>query len=128
MRLLVDTRLLLWAAQGADRLPIEARQAMADARNELWFSAASIWEVAIKASLGRDDFRVHPRMLRSALRGAGYRELAVNADHAATIAELEPHHRDPFGRLLVAQVRVEAMTLLTHDAELASYGAFVRMV
>ncbi len=92
----------------------------------MWFSAASIWEVAIKSSLGRADFEADPRLLRAGLRGAEYRELAVSSDHAAAVAELPRHHADPFDRMLIAQAQVEFLTLLTHDAALVPYGGVVR--
>lgn len=128
MRLLVDTHLLLWAAFAGRRLPPRAVEQLEDARNELWFSSASIWEISIKSSLGRPDFSIDPRLLRSGLRSSGYRELAVSSDHAVAVAELAPLHGDPFDRMLIAQARAEAMTLLTHDAGLAEYGSPVRVV
>ena len=78
MKLLLDTHLLLWAAQGIDFLPPEAQNLMADPENELLFSPASLWEIVIKNSLGREDFMVDPRLLRRGLRDNGYQELSIS--------------------------------------------------
>ena len=113
MILLLDTHLLLWAAGTPGRLSAEARALLLDRENELTFSAASIWEVAIKLGLGRDDFQVDPRLLRRGLLANGYREVPVTGDHATELGRLERHHRDPFDRILICQARVEGSTLLT---------------
>ena len=115
MKLLLDTQLLLWAAGQPERLPIGARAAIDDARNQLMFSAASLWEVAIKSSLGRADFRADARLLRRGLLDNGYDELAITSEHAVAIANLPPIHKDPFDRMLVAQSAVEGILLLTAD-------------
>lgn len=101
---------------------------LANARNELIFSAASLWEVAIKHQLGRDDFRVDPRLLRRGLLDNGYTELSVTSEHAVAVDGLPPIHRDPFDRLLVAQAMVEAVVLLTNDPVVARYPGPVRLV
>lgn len=90
------------------------------------FSAASVWEVAIKSALGRDDFSVDPRVLRRALLDNGYVELAISGAHAAAVLDLPPIHRDPFDRLLVAQAQVEGIALLTADATVARYPGPIR--
>jgi PIN domain nuclease of toxin-antitoxin system len=129
MKLLLDTHLLLWAAQGPrERLPAEAATLIADEGNELMFSAASIWEVAIKTGLGHAAFSVDPHQLRRGLAENGYVEAPITGEHAAAVSRLPPVHRDPFDRLLVAQATVEGVTLLTADARLAEYGAPVRRV
>ncbi|MDB5476175.1 MAG: twitching motility protein PilT [Phenylobacterium sp.] len=129
MKLLLDTHLLLWAARGPrERLPAEAATLIADEANELMFSAASIWEVAIKNGLGHADFRADPHQLRRGLTDNGYVEAPITGEHAAAVSRLPPVHRDPFDRLLVAQATVEGVTLLTADAKLAEYGAPVRRV
>jgi PIN domain nuclease of toxin-antitoxin system len=125
---LLDTHLLLWAAYEPDRLSETARQEIEDAATEPFFSAASIWEVSIKAGLGRADFTVDPRLFRRGLLENGYRELPVSSAHAAAVVDLPPVHRDPFDRLLVAQSRAEGIALLTNDAVVAQYGAPVRLV
>jgi PIN domain nuclease of toxin-antitoxin system len=128
MKLLLDTQLLLWAAGQPERLPSAARKQLNDPRNELLFSAASLWEVAIKKGLGRDDFRVEPRLLRRGLLDNGYNELPITSQHAVGIDGLPPLHKDPFDRLLLSQALSEGITLLTTDKELARYGAPVRKV
>jgi PIN domain nuclease of toxin-antitoxin system len=128
MKLLLDTHLLLWAAGDPDRLSAAARALIGAPENELWFSAASVWEIAIKRGLGREDFQVNPRLLRRGLLDNGYRELPVGSEHAVAIDSLPPLHKDPFDRLLVAQARVEGITLLTADASVAQYPGPVRKV
>jgi PIN domain nuclease of toxin-antitoxin system len=128
VRLLLDTHLLLWAAGPSPRLSAQARQLIGDPENELLFSAASLWEVAIKTGRGRDDFRVDARLLRRNLLNNGYRELAVIGEHGAAVSDLPPLHRDPFDRILVAQSVVEGITLLTSDPLVAQYPAPVRRV
>lgn len=126
MKLLLDTQLLLWAAGQPERLPAAARRLIDDARNQLLFSAASLWEVAIKSGLGRSDFRADARLLRRGLIDNGYDELAITGEHAVAIANLPPIHKDPFDRLLVAQSAVEGILLLTADPILAQYPGPVR--
>ena len=128
MKLLLDTQLLLWAAGQPERLSARARRQLNNRKNELIFSAASFWEISIKKSLGRDDFRVEPRVLRRALLDNGYVELPVTSEHAVNVDGLPPLHKDPFDRLLIAQALVEGITLLTADAQLARYGGPVRNV
>ena len=128
MTLLLDTHLLLWAAGQPERLPAQARRLLNDPDNTLLFSAASLWEIAIKHTLGRADFRAEPRVLRRRLIDGGYLELPVTADHAVNIDALESLHRDPFDRLLLAQALVEGVTLLTVDDQLARYRGPVRKV
>ena len=128
MKLLLDTQILLWAAGVPERLPASARKLLNDARNELLFSAASLWEIAIKHRLGRDDFRVEPRLLRRGLRDNGYIELPITSEHAVSIDSLPSLHKDPFDRLLLAQALCEGITLITSDAQLARYGGPVRKV
>jgi len=121
VRLLLDTHLLLWAAASSKRLPREARALLEDLDNEAYYSAASIWEIAIKNSLGRKDFRIDLVALQSALPQIGLIELPVCTAHAVGVTRLPPIHRDPFDRLLVAQSITEPLTLLTNDALLARY-------
>ena len=128
MKLLLDTHLLLWAAAEPTRLSAAARTLLKDARNELLFSAASLWEIAIKRGLGRDDFRVDPRLLRRALLDNAYQEIPIASEHAVAIDALAPIHKDPFDRMLVAQATVEGVTLLTSDPIVAKYAGPVRRV
>lgn len=128
MKFLLDTHVLLWAAGQPDRLPAKVRRLLGDPLNELVFSAASLWEIAIKKGLGRDDFQVDARLLRRGLLDNGYSELAITSAHAVAIDGLPPIHKDPFDRLLVAQSLVEGITLLTNDPMVAQYPAPVQRV
>lgn len=128
MKLLLDTQLLLWAAGQPDRLPPAARRQLSDRRNELYFSAASIWEISIKNSLGRDDFRADSHVLRRGLLDNGYLELPITGQHAAHVASLPALHKDPFDRMLVAQALAEGITLLTTDSQVGRYKGPVRKI
>ena len=125
---LLDSHLLVWAMYDESRLPRRAAQLLRDRTKPLRFSLASLWEVAIKASLGRADFVVDPAEFHAALLNEGYSELSITAQHIAHVAGLPWLHRDPFDRMLVAQAAVEGLTLLTADAALKGYGRFVRAV
>src|SRR5215469_18971976 len=116
MKLLLDTHLLLWAASQPHRLSPEARKFLDDPSNELFFSAASLWEVVIKRGLGRGDFKVDARILRRGLLDNGYSELPVVSDHVVAIDSLPSLHKNPFDRVLIAQATVEGITLLTTDS------------
>ena len=128
MKLLIDTHLILWAAGSPERLSPAATALMDDAENALVFSAASLWEIAIKRGLGRADFIVEPRQLRRGLLDNGWTELAIRSDHAVALDTLPPIHKDPFDRILVAQAQVEGMPLLTIDDTVAAYAGPVRRV
>lgn len=128
MKLLLDTHLLLWAAGEPDRLSTDARALIGAQENELFFSAASLWEIVIKRGLGRDDFQVDARLLRRGLLDNGYSELPIGSEHAVAIDSLPPIHKDPFDRLLVAQAMIEGITLLTVDSLLVQYPGPVRMI
>lgn len=99
-----------------------------DAANEVFYSAASVWEVAIKSALRRKDFKTDPTTLVRALDQSGFVELPVMATHALRVAGLPAIHRDPFDRLLVAQSLAEPMALLTNDALLVRYSPLVQLV
>lgn len=128
MKLLLDTHLLLWVAEDSTRLPAKARALIEDRENQLFFSTASIWEVAIKAGGARADFRADPGVLRRELLDNGYDELTIQGNHAVAVARLPSLHRDPFDRILVAQATVEEITLLTVDSMLARYPGPIRNV
>jgi PIN domain nuclease of toxin-antitoxin system len=128
MRLLVDTHLLLWAAASSRRLSREARRLLEDPANEVLYSAASLWEVAIKAALRKADFRADVTRLRPALSEMGFIELPILGVHAERLSRLPPLHKDPFDRMLVAQCLAEPLVLLTNDAALAGYGEVVHVV
>ena len=125
---LLDTQLLLWAAFEPARLSPKAVEVLQSRDLPLAFSLASLWEVAIKTSLGRPGFAVDPGLLHRALLTEGLVELPITAPHLARVATLPWVHRDPFDRLLVAQALEEGLTLLTVDATLKRYGRFVKRV
>ena len=108
-------------SESADRL-------IRDPANTLWFSAASIWEVAIKRALDRPDFRTEPGVLRGGLLANGYRELPIEGRHCLLLAALPRLHGDPFDRMLLAQAQSEGMLLITADRALAAYDGPVRLV
>lgn len=128
MTVLLDTHVLLWAAGFPDRLPRGTRDLIEDDETELLYSAASIWEVAIKSGLGRRDFDVDPRLLRRGLLENGYTELPVTGAHAAAVDLLPLIHTDPFDRLLVAQARIEGVLLLTADRTVGRYPGSIRVI
>ncbi len=128
MKLLLDTHLLLWAAGDPDRLSADARGMISEVENELFFSAASLWEIAIKSGLGRDDFQADARLLRRGLLDNGYSELPIGSEHVVAIDILPQIHKDPFDRILVAQAMVEGITLLTSDSLVAQYPGPVKRV
>jgi PIN domain nuclease of toxin-antitoxin system len=109
-------------------LPFDARSLLEDPQNLPVFSSVSLWEVAIKSGLGRDDFRVNARVLRRSLLDNGYEELAISGEHAVALDGLLPIHREPFDRMLIAQSMVEGITLLTTDSFIAQYPAPIRKV
>lgn len=116
--LLLDTHVFLWWRGEPARLNEQARAAIAEA--ELVFvSAASAWEAAIKAALGRLEL---PDTVESGVIASGFEKLPITFSHAESAAALPMHHRDPFDRLLVAQARVEGLTLVTRDRQLETYG------
>jgi PIN domain nuclease of toxin-antitoxin system len=128
VNLLLDTHLLLWVASAPERLSKKARSLLLDPGNRLMFSSASLWEIAIKHSLGRDDFKVDARRLWRMLLASGYLELSVTSEHALVAGALPSLHKDPFDRMLVAQARVEGLTLLTVDKAVTKYGEAVLKV
>ncbi|MYC83182.1 MAG: type II toxin-antitoxin system VapC family toxin [Acidobacteria bacterium] len=128
MNLLLDTHVLLWAAGASPRLQTDARALLEDPENELVFSAASLWEVAIKRGIRRDGFSADPRLLRRGLLENGYVELPVTGAHAAAVDLLPPIHKDPFDRILIAQAQIEGLTLLTADEVVARYPGPIRML
>jgi PIN domain nuclease of toxin-antitoxin system len=128
VKLLLDTHILLWSAGQPDRLSAEARSLLLDVSNELFFSAASIWEIVIKRGLGRDDFKVDPLRLLKQLVINGYEEVSVSSDHALAVDVLPALHKDPFDRILIAQARTEGMLLLTADSQISLYGDGIMMV
>ncbi len=128
LKYLLDTHLLLWAAHAPERLSDKALAVFNDASHELLFSAASLWEIAIKTGLGRDDFKVDVRVFRRGLLDNGYQELAVSSMHATYLDTLPALHKDPFDRMLVAQASAEGILLLTSDSVVAGYPGPVQLV
>ena len=128
MKLLLDTHILLWSVSQSKRLSPAARNLIKDPDNELFFSAVSLWEIAIKKALGREDFRVEVGLLRRNLLENGYTELSITGQHAVSVDGLPRLHKDPFDRLLLAQAHSESITLVTADAQLARYGGAVLKV
>lgn len=125
MRVLLDTQVLLWAVLDSPRLGDQARQVISGA-DQVLVSAASVWEVAIKSSVGKLD--LEPQQLLVAIAETGFTELPITADHAARTATLPWHHRDPFDRLLVAQALTEPLHLMTADRQLVPYSGLVMLV
>src|SRR3546814_524376 len=99
-----------------------------DPANQPCFSPVSLWEIAIKSSLGRADFQLDAGLIRRGLTDNGYLELPISGEHAVRIATLPPIHRDPFDRMLVAQAQAEGITLVTGDAIVARYPGPIRRV
>ncbi len=129
MRILLDTQMLIWTTTWPELLPKEARRLIADDAVEKYFSPASLWEIAIKSAQNRPDFQLEARVLRRLLLDNGCLELAITGVHTTAIADLPPHHKDPFDRLLLAQAKTEGIILLTADKILAGYSVpllFVR--
>jgi len=128
MILLLDTHLLLWAAGQPEKLSPAAREMIAEPRNELWFSAASLWEITIKRGLGRADFRADPHLLRRGLVENDYTELPITSTHVMATAHLPPIHKDPFDRVLIAQAQSEGALLITCDDVVARYPGPIHRV
>lgn len=128
MRLLVDTHLFLWTLDDSPRLSRQARERMTASGTQCFVSAITFWEIAIKASLRREEFRVDVAKLVAGAHAAGLRLLAFEPEHAVRIARLPQYHSDPFDRALIAQALSEHLTLLTQDAALARYGRAVSVV
>jgi len=124
MRILLDTHLLLWALASPSRLPPRARRIIDD--EDVYASAASIWEMSIKVALGK--LTGDPNEVAAALGPAGFGPLAITIQHAARVQSLPQLHKDPFDRMLIAQALSEPMILLTNDAALAGYGDIVKLV
>jgi PIN domain nuclease of toxin-antitoxin system len=128
VRILLDTHVFLWILDDSPRLSQSARELLITPESECFVSAVSFWEIAIKAALRREDFRVDTNALVDAADASGLKHLAFVAAHAVHVAKLPLHHPDPFDRALIAQAVVEPLTLLTHDATMSRYGSVVRVV
>lgn len=119
MRLLLDTHVLVWVLTDDARLSTAARELLADPAHEAWVSAASVWEIAIKAQLARPSFPFRVDDLETAVELSGFRTLDIGIRHALATSHIATPHADPFDRLLLAQCEVETMRLLTADRALA---------
>ena len=119
---MLDTHVALWAITDSPRLSKKAREMIELPKSSIWISAATIWEIAIKRSLGRGDMPVSSQEAMRYFGESGYRFLPVEPEHAAAVEDLPTHHADPFDRILVAQALVEPMRLITHDAMVACYS------
>ncbi len=122
MNLLLDTHVALWAITDSPKLTQKARELINLLKATVWISVASVWEIAIKRSLGRGDMPVSSQDAVRYFNESGYRLLAIEAEHVIAVEELLSHHQDPFDRILVAQALVEPMRLLTHDPLVSLYG------
>ena len=121
MRVLLDTHIALWAVVGSRRLAPRAKEIIL-AADDVFVSAASLWEIAIKHGLARGDMPISSAQALQAFNDAGYALLDIRPTHALAVEQLAPIHSDPFDRMLVAQALVEPLTLLTRDALVASYS------
>jgi PIN domain nuclease of toxin-antitoxin system len=125
---LLDTNILLAATIAPERLPPETADLLRDSRNPVYFSAASIWEIAVKHALNRQDFDFLPEDIHRLALDTGFAELPIHADHCYPVARLPWHHRDPFDRLLIAQAQTLPARLLTADSALPAYSDLVTLV
>ncbi len=133
MKLLLDTHLLLWSSStdeaiGRSQLSSETQDIINAPDADLIFSAASIWEIAIKSSRHTGSFAIDPAIFRGRLIARGLGELFITGVHAAAVHNLPWVHKDPFDRLLIAQAMVEGATLLTSDETVAAYPGPIRLI
>ncbi len=128
MKYLLDTHILLWAATQPAKLSKAAQKLIENRDHILYFSAASLWEISIKNSLGRKDFSVDPAALRRGLLDNDYVELPISAQHAVAVNNLPNFHKDPFDRMLIAQAQLEGITLITADTAVVQYKGPIKKV
>ena len=122
MKYLVDTHLLIWTVLNSSKLSDRAQNVLCQTNGEYFFSAASIWEIALKRTKHPDQFPMSAREARELFLAAGLEELGVSSSHCAAVEGLPPIHGDPFDRLLIAQALSEGMKLVTHDRMVVQYG------
>jgi len=122
MRILLDTHIALWAITDDARLGKEVREWIVSPDSQVWISVASLWEIAIKHTLGRGDMPVSAQQALQYFNDSGYAVLPIQTAHVLKISFLPALHQDPFDRMLVAQALVEPMRLLTHDQTVAQYS------
>ncbi len=128
LNFLLDTHVALWAITDSPRLSAKAREFILAPRSIIWISSVTVWEIAIKHSLGRGDMPISGEKAVQYFRLAGYQFIAIEPEHAAMVEKLSKHHQDPFDRLLVAQALVEPMHLLTHDEMVARYSDTIELI
>ena len=128
MNFLLDTHILIWVAISPHKISSELSSLLSDPSNHLYYSSASFWEISIKESLGKKDFKVSSKKLHDGLIENGYKEIKVSALHAMEVIKLPFIHRDPFDRILVATAIWENMPLLTNDSTLSPYHSLVRVL
>ena len=128
MKYLIDTHVLIWSTMDSQKLSARAKAILLNPDNVCYFSAASVWEIAIKRARHADMIPIGANEARRLFLDSGYRELSVSSVHSAAVEYLPSIHADPFDRMLVAQARVEGMRIATHDHLLPGYGDFVDKV
>jgi len=128
MKYLIDTHILLWIAYNPDKLSEPAQKIIEDTDNQLLFSAVSMWEIAIKSTLNKDNFFVDARILKRELMEHDYHELPITSANTLEIIQLPDYHKDPFDRLLIAQANYEGILLMTSDKLLAKYSDTILVV
>lgn len=122
MNLLLDTHVLIWWIEGSPKLGKRAKKILLQADATVWVSAASIWEISIKAAAGRlDPFDPPEAWMPKLVNELGVRSLSITFEHAAAVRHLPRHHADPFDRILIAQAQCENLTLLTADPQIEAY-------
>lgn len=122
MRILIDTHIFLWWDQQLRRVPRPLRAAIEDGASEIYLSAASVWEIAVKRAIGKLRF---DQPIVAAVMALGFEILPVTGAHAEHAGGLPRHHNDPFDRLLIAQATLEGMVLGTQDQLMRPYGVAV---
>jgi len=127
MKILLDSHLLVWLVAASEKLPDAARLLIEAPENQLYFSAASIWELTLKYASGRSDFTFPPAVLRQTLLDIAFEELPVTSTHGLTGGMLPPIHKDPFDRILIAQAIAEDMVLMTSDETIAQYEGPIQL-
>ena len=129
MKLLLDTHAFLWIAGDWKQIREPARKTLSNVETELFLSVASLWEIVIKASIGRLILPLEPTVfLPRRISDFGISTIAIAADHAFAVSQLAPHHADPFDRMIIAQARVEGLRVATRDRMFAKYGVDVLRV
>jgi PIN domain nuclease of toxin-antitoxin system len=119
---LLDTQVALWAITDSPKLPKKARELIESPKSSVWISAATVWEIAIKHSLGRRDMPVSSQDALRYFRESGYWFLSLEPEHAVAVEDLPAHHADPFDRILVAQAQALGVPILTMDPDIARYA------